>query len=250
MIKGIEIFKEYFRDYKEQYVLIGGGACDLIFEDIGTVFRATKDLDLVLIVEALTPEFGKRFWDFIRDGGYRNKVKNDGKLQFYRFDKPQQSSFPFMIELFSRTDAVFDDINHGCAPIHLGEEISSLSAILMNVDYYQLLVQGKTVVADIVILSHIYLIPFKAKAWLDLSQRRDSGHSTAIRDIKKHKNDIVRLASILTVNDRCELPEGVKADMQQFIAQFEKNPTEPKILNIFGLTVTDIIEVLKIVYLK
>lgn len=249
MIKGIEIFKEYFRDYKEQYVLIGGGACDLIFEDIGADFRATKDLDLVLIVEALTPEFGKRFWDFIRDGGYKNKVKSDGKLQFYRFDKPQQVRFPFMIELFTRVDAVFDDNDHGCVPIHLGEEISSLSAILMNEDYYRLLVQGKTIVADVVILSHIYLIPFKAKAWLDLSQRRATVGGISERDIKKHKNNIVRLASILTGNERCELQEGVKADMQQFIAQFEEDPAEPKELNIPGLTAKDIIEVLHKVYL-
>ena len=249
MIKGIEIFKEYFRDYKEQYVLIGGGACDMIFEDIGTDFRATKDLDLVLIVEAITPEFGKRFWDFIRDGGYKNKVKSDGKPQFYRFDKPQKSSFPFMLGLFTRTDAVFDDIDHGCVPIHLGEEISSLSAILMNDDYYKLLLQGKTVVADVVILSHIYLIPFKAKAWLDLSEKKSSGYGISERDIKKHKNDIVRLSAILTGNERCELPEAVKADMQQFIEQYETDPIEPKALNISGLTASEIIEVLQKVYL-
>lgn len=249
MIKGIEIFKEYFRDYKEQYVLIGGGACDVIFEDIGADFRATKDLDLVLIVEALTPEFGKRFWDFIRDGGYKNKVKSDGKPQFYRFDKPQQSSFPFMIELFTRTDAVFDDSDHGCVPIHLGEEISSLSAILMNDDYYKLLLQGKTIVADVVILSHIFLIPFKAKAWLDLSEKKASGFSVSERDIKKHKNDIARLSTILTGNERCNLPEAVKADMRQFIAQYETDPVEPKSLNIPGLASSDIIEVLQKVYL-
>ena len=27
--------------------------------------RATKDLDLVLVVEALTPDFGARLWDFL-----------------------------------------------------------------------------------------------------------------------------------------------------------------------------------------
>lgn len=37
-------------------------------------FRATRDLDMVLIVEALTPEFGEKFWKFIVDGKYRNKA--------------------------------------------------------------------------------------------------------------------------------------------------------------------------------
>ncbi len=29
-------------------------------------FRATKDLDMVLIVEAQTKEFAQRFWEFIQ----------------------------------------------------------------------------------------------------------------------------------------------------------------------------------------
>lgn len=52
---GLDKFKEYFMGYQDQYVLIGGAACDIIFEEQDTAFRATKDLDLVLIVEALTP---------------------------------------------------------------------------------------------------------------------------------------------------------------------------------------------------
>ena len=61
MIKGIEIFKDFFKEYKDQYVLIGGAACDIIMEETESGFRATKDVDIVLIVEALTPEFRKHF---------------------------------------------------------------------------------------------------------------------------------------------------------------------------------------------
>ena len=61
---GLDKFKEYFMGYQDQYVLIGGAACDIIFEEQDTAFRATKELDLVLIVEALTPAFGHRFWQF------------------------------------------------------------------------------------------------------------------------------------------------------------------------------------------
>ena len=42
---------------------------------------------MVLIVEALTPEFGEKFWEFIVDGKYRNKATNGSNPQFYRFDK-------------------------------------------------------------------------------------------------------------------------------------------------------------------
>ena len=76
MIKGLDTFREYFRDFQNQYVLIGGAACDIVFSEADLPFRATKDLDIVLIVEALTPEFGRRFWDFIREGGYENRGKS------------------------------------------------------------------------------------------------------------------------------------------------------------------------------
>ena len=70
MVKGLTIFKHYFAEYSEQYVLIGGTACTLLLEEAGENARATKDLDMVLIVEALTPKFGQVFWQFIQDGQY------------------------------------------------------------------------------------------------------------------------------------------------------------------------------------
>ena len=66
MVKGIETFENFFRDFSQEYVLIGGTACDLLMEEAGIEFRATKDLDIVLIVEALTEKFGMKFWEFFR----------------------------------------------------------------------------------------------------------------------------------------------------------------------------------------
>ena len=54
MVNGIEIFREYFSKYKEQYTLIGGMACNLLMSDAELDFRPTKDIDMVLIVEAMT----------------------------------------------------------------------------------------------------------------------------------------------------------------------------------------------------
>ena len=33
MVKGIDIFREYFKEYTDQYVLIGGAACSISFEE-------------------------------------------------------------------------------------------------------------------------------------------------------------------------------------------------------------------------
>jgi predicted nucleotidyltransferase len=61
MVHGLEKFKTYFKDYTTQYVFIGGTAYDILMEELGAPFRATKDLDVVLIIEALDASFGKKF---------------------------------------------------------------------------------------------------------------------------------------------------------------------------------------------
>ena len=249
MIKGLDVFKEFFRDYQDQYVLIGGAACDIVFQEADLAFRATKDLDIVLIVEALTPEFGRRFWDFIRAGGYENRAKSNGSPQFFRFDKPKTPDFPYMIELFARSESVFDNETHGCRPLHLGEEISSLSAILLNSDYYQLLLTGKTVLSDVTVLPHTYLILFKAKAWLNLTERKAAGQHIDEKDIRKHKNDVARLAVLLTGNENCTVPSGVYNDMTLFIDVFENEPPDIKALGISGVTGKDITDLLRKIYI-
>ena len=78
MVKGLELFKKSFRDFEDQYVIIGGTACDSNFRAEKKTFRVTKDIDLVLIVEALTAEFVRRFWAFVKDAGYEHKKKVPG----------------------------------------------------------------------------------------------------------------------------------------------------------------------------
>lgn len=70
MVRGLDIFREWFAAYADQYVLIGDTAATLTMEDAGLAFRATKDLDIVLHVEALTPAFGEAFWKFVDAGKY------------------------------------------------------------------------------------------------------------------------------------------------------------------------------------
>lgn len=54
MVSGFTKFKERFQGFENQYVIIGGTACDLIMENEELPFRATKDVDIVLIVESIT----------------------------------------------------------------------------------------------------------------------------------------------------------------------------------------------------
>lgn len=102
MVRGFQSFKDWFLGYEEEYTVIGGVACDLLMENAGQEFRATKDLDMVLMVEALTPDFVSRFWEYIQEAGYEHRHKSSGSAQFYRFTNPKDNSWLFMIELFSR----------------------------------------------------------------------------------------------------------------------------------------------------
>lgn len=247
MVKGMEIFREYFKEYENQYVLIGGAACDIVFTSKESAFRATRDLDIVLIVEALTPEFANQFWRFVQEGGYRNKATNGNKPQFYRFDKPEDDLFPKMIELFSRENFVLQELQE-ITPIHIADDILSLSAILLNDDYYEALLQGKVIENGLSVLRPEYLILFKAKAYLDLKERKEKGESIDSSNIKKHKKDILRIIAEILLENINELPLSVKIDIYKFIEDLVTNPFDNNLLTAYGLRNQEVIEELKKVF--
>lgn len=53
-IQGLYKFRDFFQKYTDNYVLIGGTACSILFDEVGENFRATKDLDVVLVVENIS----------------------------------------------------------------------------------------------------------------------------------------------------------------------------------------------------
>jgi hypothetical protein len=143
VVRGIDSFREWFRGFESNYVVIGGTACDLLMGENGAAFRATRDIDMVLIVEALSAEFGYRVWEYIRMAGYGQRLKSSGKPEYYRFRTPKTSEYPEMIELFSRRiEGIALPPDAVLTPIPIDEEISSLSAILLNDDYYNFLLSG------------------------------------------------------------------------------------------------------------
>lgn len=249
MVNGIDKFINYFKEYTNQYVLIGGTACDVILRAKGIDFRRTVDLDVVLIIEALTTEFGKAFFQFIREGGYENRCKSNGSPQFYRFDKPKNPYFPAMIELLSRAEGILIDKDQVCGPIHISDEIYSLPAILLNDAYYEMLLNGRKLIDGLSVVDELYLIPLKAKAYLDLTNRKSNGENVKSEDIKKHRKDIIRLALTILPETRCELINEVKIDMKQYIDNFKREPIEPAIIGYTGISVEDISEVLENTYL-
>lgn len=218
MVRGLDKFTAHFKGMEENYVLIGGSACDLWFNNQGLTFRATKDIDMVIIVEALHPDFVKAFWDFIHQGKYKSLSKTSGKPQFYRFKNPEDGKFPEMIELLSRNQLDFPEEIH-LTPIPVDDDISSLSAILLNDDYYQLVIKEKITITGSPTIPPQCLIPLKARAHLDLKKRKDNGDKTIKEtDIKKHRNDVFRLIQTLAPEERFILPATILSDVKEFLA--------------------------------
>lgn len=233
MVEGLDLFKTRFADFADQYVLIGGAACTIAMQSVGIDFRATKDLDIVLCVEVLDAEFAKAFWQFVREGQYESQEQAAGQRKFYRFTRPQTVDFPFMLELFSRTlDTLTPAAGSVLTPIPFDDEVSSLSAILLDDDYYSFLMSGKREVDGVQIVGAEHLIPLKARAWLDLTERKVGGTDVDSKTIKKHKNDIFRLFAIVDPEFAGPVPDQVKADVATFL---EKMPAENLNLKAMGL---------------
>jgi len=233
VVKGLDLFREHFKALADRYVLIGGTACDLIMNEAGLRFRATKDLDIVLCIESLDAEFARAFWAFVKAGGYQIQESAEGKPRFYRFQKPTNETYPAMLELFSRApDALTVVEDSHLTPISINDEVSSLSAILLDAEYYRWIQAGKRVIDGLPIVGASHLVPLKARAWLDLRARKEAGEEIDSRSIQKHKNDVFRLFQVIDPEADVQPPHRVTEDMRIFLEQVAAEDVDLKALGL------------------
>ncbi len=249
MVRGLDIWKEYFAAYSDNYVLIGGAACYLYEEESGQNPRATKDLDLILVVEALSAEFGKVFWDFIKAGKYSSRQRGEGKHEYFRFMNPEDRKFPQQIELFSRHTGRLNLPNDArLEPIRIDEGVSSLSAILMDDAYYNFTIAHSAVYEGMHLAKVEALMCLKAKAYVDLKKRKSEGEDIDSDKIEKHKKDVFRLAAMITEEARYELPETLRKDMTDFCEYTRTelpNQDFMKAIGLKNLNVEELVRLLK-----
>lgn len=237
MVDGLDKFANHFEAFTENYVLIGGTACDLAMQLVGQSFRATKDLDIVLFLDQQRDEFVSRFWEFVSDGGYQTRQQADGRPQYYRFTDPASNEYPFMLELFSALPSDVNYLGEGhLVPIPTSEEISSLSAILMDQDYATWIQESRTVSNKVAFARSEHLIPLKARAWLDLRKRKAEGGHVDDRHIKKHKNDVFRLLTVVDPGYEPTIPSQIRKDMTLFIESMHDEPVDLKSLGLKGVS--------------
>lgn len=242
MVTGIDKFKEFFSEFSDNYIIIGGTACEIILDDSDDVEpRATTDIDMILVVEKMTLEFGRQFWQFIREGEYRNRQRKrgDGKSpapELYRFLKPKPG-YPLQIELLSIQPEILGEPNDfHLTPIPLGEELSSLSAILMNSETYHFTIANSQMEQGLKVASPTALMILKATAYLNLKEEKKRNPNVRSHDIKKHGVDVFLMLSKFRRADRIELPESLKNTLRRFTLEIEESLPNQSLQDSLGVS--------------
>lgn len=225
MVRGIELFKEHFSPFSEYFTLIGGAACELTLIESGG-FRATKDIDMLVLLEKMDRAFSERFRAFIVSGKYKCYVTNDDRKHFYRFIEPENKSYPPQIELLSRT--LFPEHPElKYTPLAEDDYVRSMSAIILSTDYYNYARLHRVMQSGLPCLDSEALIVFKAAAYLNLKKQKDSA-SGFVRssDLLKHRNDVFRLMINLSPDTRANITDTIRENLREFINLFSPDNSE------------------------
>lgn len=229
-MEGLEKFREAFAEFSDNYIVIGGTACDIAMT--GTVVRprATHDIDMIVIAENITEAFGKRLWQFVQEGGYRPEKRKhvEGeppKYELYRF-LDGKAGYPEMIELLSRHPNVLGEPKGlVIEPLPLGDDTSSMSAIIMDDDFYHFTIEHSRLTDGIRHADPVALVALKAKAYLNLVADRRNGKHVNSKDIRKHRSDVLKNLVIIE-ESVVEAPESIVSCINEFAHSLQDNWSE------------------------
>jgi hypothetical protein len=176
----------------------------------------------------MTPEFGKRFWEFIVSGDYKNRQRYRGdkkpRAELFRFIRPKEG-FPIQIELLSKyPDILGEPTGFHLTPIPIGDEISSLSAILLDEEYYNQSIEGSIIEEGVRIANPLSLICLKVKAFLNLTEEKKINPTVRNSDIKKHRDDVFKLLAMrIDPFTPVELSANMKKSINDFIGLMQQS---------------------------
>lgn len=236
MVEGLDRFRAELGSYSENYIVIGGTACNVVLEKAGTEPRVTHDIDMIVVVEHLTTEFISAFWSFIHQGGYtiEKRQRKDGEPVYalYRFRKPNEAGYPSQIELLARhSDALGEPKEVRIEPILLEDYQYSLSAIVLDDDLYRFVVNNSQMVNGIRVASLESLISLKTRAYLNLLKEREAGNQVNSDDIKKHRRDVFMLAAARTETEPVAVPVSILETVRDFCRQMNNEESISAIMN-------------------
>ena len=133
-------------------------------------------------------------------------------------------------------------------PVHIDDDVSSLSAIALDEDFYAFMKEGRRVVDDISILGAEYIIPFKMYAWLNNTDLKKRGEKVNSDDIKKHKNDVFRLLPLINPDVKIQTGGNVRGTVLSFIEKMGSEAVADEFLS-NGRTKEETLDIFRKVYL-
>ena len=186
--KKLDHFTDFFKDFENDYVIIGGMAAYVHLAEADLGFRGTKDVDMVILTNS-SQELNKRIIEYIEAGDYQIKEATEDVPKFYRFSKPTNEIFPEIIEIFARNETELPlKTGQYIIPVQKGDQ-ERLSAILLDDEYFNLIKQNSIKSEEgYSIINTQANICLKARAFRELSERNEE-----VKKINKHRNDILKL---------------------------------------------------------
>jgi len=219
---GVEIIREYLKNYPNFYVLIGGQACRILFEEKSLPFRTTVDYDIVLIMECASSDALLALKKMLEDGGYKYHKKADGKTCRYRFVEPSTYGFPKIIEIFSHLSDVSLDLSNPIIPLEMPDDLSDISAILLNQEVYEFIKSNSKDHDGVMIPEALSLIALKAVAWHDNYVKSVNGEPVNKDNIRKHFRDIVRLLQMVNRSETMKISGLIDKALRYLINMIEQ----------------------------
>lgn len=231
--RGLSHFQQYCKDLEEMYVVVGGFATVMLLDEgLGDGHgKATHDIDLVLLTTC-SIEMSQRIKQYVQEGKYEIQKGNKDQYHYYRFVKPEIEGFAKEIELFAsnENDLKLDD-SQRIIPIDPEEGLYSLSAIMLDPEYFEMIKNNITMSVVAPCTNTQATIMLKMSAFFDLKARNDNKW-------KKHRQDILKLSLLLTGEERLQMTGRMVEDFESFMTHLEKDVDQKMIKTILNGMVT------------
>ncbi len=101
------------------------------------------------------------------------------------------------------------------------EDVSSLSAILLNEEYYDFTKNNSEIKEGIRLANEISLLCLKARAYISNKELKAKGANIQTDNIYKHRRDVLRLLTVLNPDTKIPIPDQIKTDLETFLGQLE-----------------------------
>jgi len=208
---GLNHFEEYFKDFRESYVVVGGFATLMLLEkQLKGHGKVTQDIDLVLLTTA-SVEMAQKIKAYVTEGAYTIQKGQKDNFSYYRFVNPKVENFAKEIELFAVNDhALVLDEGQRIIPIDPEEGLYSLSAIMLDHEYFEMIKNNIDNSNRVPCTNTLATIMLKISAFYDLKSRGDDKW-------KKHRRDIIKLVLLLTGEEYLELKGRMVEDVELFM---------------------------------